>query len=252
MKGIWNKIFAILSGFFLIYGIVMLRYYPGSESVVIIIILALFSLLLCVFWKGFLELFKKSKLLKVCTALVLAVVVLFISVQGLIISRIYDNYSGESDVIMILGAGIKGNIPTGSLKHRLDEAKKYVDKHDDVLIIVSGGPASSDASSEAQIMKEYLVAEGVNANRILLEERSANTLENFSFSKNVLDTVFQGDTYTIVYVTSAFHVYRCSVIAKDFFKEAYGIASNSTWYLLPVHHVREFLSILNMWFSIFY
>ena len=52
--------------------------------------------------------------------------------------------------------------------------------------VLSGGKGKDEPISEAEAMYRYLVYNGVNPDRLLLEERSTSTVENIAFSKVVM------------------------------------------------------------------
>ena len=110
-----------------------------------------------------------------------------------------------------------------------------------MLYPVGQGP--NETIPEAEAMKAYLVAHGISAEDILVEDKSTNTLENFQFSKEILDQVFQGQSYRVAYVTSDFNVFRAGVFAKSQGLTAYGIAAKDVWYLSLTDHIREFISV---------
>ncbi len=62
-------------------------------------------------------------------------------------------------------------------------------------------------------MERYLTEHGIPKEKILKEDRSTSTEENFEFSKEILDSCFEDD-YTIAYITNDFHTYRSGCRAK--------------------------------------
>ena len=55
------------------------------------------------------------------------------------------------------------------------------------LVVVSGGVATGDGRLEAHRMRDVLVAKGVPATRIIVEDRARNTGENVKFSMALLE-----------------------------------------------------------------
>lgn len=53
-------------------------------------------------------------------------------------------------------------------------------------VVVSGGQGMDEEVSEAFAMKEYLTNKGISEDRIIMEDKSTNTLENIKNTK-VLD-----------------------------------------------------------------
>jgi uncharacterized SAM-binding protein YcdF (DUF218 family) len=75
-------------------------------------------------------------------------------------------------------------------------------------IVISGGPASyfGTQNSEAFYARRYLIALGVDSNRVFAESRSMNTHENAINSKILLDRIAPGRPVLII--SSAFHIPR--------------------------------------------
>lgn len=159
----------------------------------------------------------------------------------------HDNADYKEDAIIVLGAGIKGERPTTILRTRLDAAVSYHQENPAAMILVSGGQGPEEMISEAEAMAKYLVAAGVPQEKILLEDRSTSTLENFTFSKEILEKHFAGD-YKAAFISNDFHILRARGMAK-----AAGLAglthihSLTPWYNALPCGLRESLAILKFW-----
>lgn len=69
------------------------------------------------------------------------------------------------------------------LKKRLDTALRLNKLFEPSKIVVSGGVANPAANvSEAQVMRDYLVSNGVEVDKIVLEDKSLTTKQNAEFS----------------------------------------------------------------------
>lgn len=171
----------------------------------------------------------------------LAGAILFLIVEGCIVSGFFAKGAEELDYIIVLGAQMKDNGPSRTLKRRLDKAIDYMGDNQDTIVIVSGGKGADEPISEAQGMYEYLTAHGIESGRIRLEDKSTNTTENLIYSSNLVEAAHD----RIGIVTSSFHVFRALRIAK---KQGYcnvcGIAAPSEPFLLPTSMIREFLGVM--------
>ena len=61
-------------------------------------------------------------------------------------------------------------------------------------------------------MRRYLVANGIEDERIFTEDKSTSTEENLAFSREILGNL--GISDNIMIVTSEFHQYRAAIYAK--------------------------------------
>ena len=98
-------------------------------------------------------------------------------------------------------------------------------------------------------MEHYLTARGIPKDKILKEEKSTTTLENFLFAKVILNNHFpQG--YTSVLITSDFHVFRALRLARLTGINPNHLGAPTDWYLFPANNLREILAIGKMIFII--
>ena len=87
-------------------------------------------------------------------------------------------------VAVILGNRLNddGSI-TEIMEKRLQSALKINGLFTPDYIVVSGGVANAKSNvSEAQVMKDFLVARGIPSNKIVLEDKSLTTKQNAEFS----------------------------------------------------------------------
>lgn len=165
---------------------------------------------------------------------------LFIIVEGMIISQFGAVAQPGADYCIILGAQWKSDGPSEVLRRRLDKAVEYLKENPETLAVVSGGQGSNEVISEASGMRQYLLDAGIEEERILVEERSANTCENLAFSAELLDK----ENSSVVIVTNNFHVFRALKIAVKQGYHAQGLAAGSVIWMLPNNLLREFLGVL--------
>lgn len=153
------------------------------------------------------------------------------------------NEGRKTDVLIVLGAGIKGESPTVVLRNRLDRAAEYYEQKQDITIVVSGGRGPSEAATEASVMKRYLVAKGIPEDRIIEEDESQSTEENFLFSYRIIKEKF-GEDAKIAFVTTRFHVFRARLIAKKQGLEVVGIAASDFHLVAFNNYLRECAAII--------
>ncbi|WP_242142859.1 MULTISPECIES: YdcF family protein [unclassified Bacillus cereus group] len=146
--------------------------------------------------------------------------------------------SNEVPYILILGAKLFGDKPSRSLQNRLDVALKYLNENPKTKAIVSGGQGEDEDIPEAHSMRNYLVEHGINANRILMEDRSTSTYENLKFSKDLFYI-----THVIV-VSNTYHLYRTKIIAKRLGIKMEALAASTPARSKNKAYVREYIAII--------
>ena len=125
------------------------------------------------------------------------------------------NLSGEPDFLLILGCRVKGDTPDEMLRLRAKAAAKFLNEHKNVRAICCGGIVHEDQTkSEAQAIKEILLQNGIESERIFLEDKSQTTFENFVNAKKITDSLQTEKEPKIAFISSEFHLMRASVIAS--------------------------------------
>lgn len=214
-----------------------------------ILLYPIFSLLTITY--GLLEIKqKKSILSKVSSWLrrtILLVVILctslFVLVESVLVYQSYQSNSKVSDYVIVLGAKVNGTTPSRSLQYRLQATVEYYTLHPTVTIIVSGGQGAGEEVSEASVMKEYLVQQGIDKDKIIEEDSSTSTYENLVYSKEKIDCLTK-TPYTITIVTNGFHTYRALYIAKSIGLEASTYSARDDGYSTVHYYIREFFGLL--------
>jgi uncharacterized SAM-binding protein YcdF (DUF218 family) len=84
-------------------------------------------------------------------------------------------------------------------------------KAKDRLILVSGGPDPNGGPPFAQVMRDFLVDQGVERSNLIVEDRSQNTYENAVASCRILG---ERSIRRIVLVTTATHMARACACFK--------------------------------------
>ncbi len=179
-----------------------------------------------------------KSLLRAILVLILAGVLVFCILLGIVLNSSCDDVNGEPQTMIILGYQL---LPSGEpavlLKDRLDKAMTYLEIHPDMNVIVSGGKGTDEVISEAQAMKNYLVSCGLSEERILLEDRATSTYENLLYSDEMLEAEGYDISDGVVIVSNGFHLAR----TKMLWNRLYGNTDNLSTLAAPCSHFRSML-----------
>lgn len=179
-------------------------------------------------------------LLRLTYALIVIAVIVFLSLEGILLFNSHHKAGGEMDYLLVLGAQISGNKVTKNLSKRLDTAITYLLQNPDTLVIVSGGRGTEQLSSEAAVMKAYLLDQGIDQGRILTEEQSVNTTGNMKFSKELMK-----ENATVAIVTNGFHIFRSTRLArKQGMNKVFALVAPTDKVMCLHYYVREAAGIL--------
>lgn len=157
----------------------------------------------------------------------------------------------DRDFIIILGCGIRrdGSL-TPLLKARVDAALDFEREQFDktgkhAIFVPSGGQGDDEIISESQAMTNYLISQGVDRERILMEDKSVNTLENMKFSKEIImKHTDDFENCKIAFATTNYHVFRGYIYAQKNGFVAKGISAKTKRYFYPNAFLREFIGLL--------
>lgn len=226
-----------------LYGILVLQ--VGSGTLFWLLweaIGAFFLIWALLIQKEFFVLHKKIKL--VFGVVVAIAVVVLATFCGMIIGEFSSTGKQNLDYMIVLGAQVHEDGPSVVLKYRLDAAIDYLNANPDTICIVSGGQGANEPFPEAKGMADYLTEHGIDEERILLEDKSTNTVENIKYSKALIKQSYD----SVGIVTNNFHVYRAVQNAKVQGVEGVcGIAADSNLLYLPNNMLRECCGILKDW-----
>lgn len=173
--------------------------------------------------------------------IILAGVCLFLLLFVKVLSGMKGKGRENLDYVVVLGAHVKGEIPSKALLKRLEAALDYGKKNPETKLVLSGGQGFGENITEALCMKRYLVKNGISSDRLILEEKSTDTRENLEFS----DEMTGCKEKKTGILSNDFHVYRAVRLAKKLgytFPE--GIAAQSDPFMEPHYIVREIFALI--------
>ncbi|MBD5130228.1 MAG: YdcF family protein [Ruminococcaceae bacterium] len=155
----------------------------------------------------------------------------------------------DTRAVIVLGCQVKGENPSSMLAYRLIAAEEVLNAHPEAVCVVSGGQGNGEDISEAEAMYRFLVDRGVDESRIIKEDKSVSTRENFRFSTALLAE--RGITDGVVVVTNNFHQFRADIYAKENGLKTVGHHSSKT----PLRNIlnywiREWAAIMALPFGI--
>lgn len=197
---------------------------------------------------GILKLLGLKKIRRVLAILVVTGLFGLAAIELVVLSAAHTDKNPEADYLIVLGAGLNGTAPSLSLVDRLIAALEYLREYPDAVAIVSGGQGENELISEALAMKIWLEAQGVDSERIIMEERSTSTQENLKFSFEIIRELGGDPADGVAICTSEYHLYRAKHIAGRLGAQAAGVAGETSAFVLKANYmVREAFAIVYLW-----
>jgi len=152
----------------------------------------------------------------------------------------------ELQYIIVLGAHADGDVLSPVLKSRCDVALEYLRNHANTGVIVSGGQGSDETCPEAISMKNYFMENGIEEDRIIVEDQSTNTKENIENSSSLLVSIgIDVNDVKVGVASSDYHIARAKALAQSVFaSKVSGIPAKSHGYKRAHFVVREAVGML--------
>lgn len=146
----------------------------------------------------------------------------------------------HADVGIVLGAAVWGESPGPALRERLEQAVRlYQDGYVSTLL-VTGGLGEGKMKTEAEVSRDYLVAHGIPAENILLEDKSTSTYENLLYSQQAFDDYRM---HHVLIISHDYHLARALTMAESLGWNASAVGVRSQVLFGPYHRGREVLAL---------
>jgi uncharacterized SAM-binding protein YcdF (DUF218 family) len=117
-----------------------------------------------------------------------------------------------ADAIVVMGAAEYDGRPSPVFRARLDHAVALYREGLAPLLVVTGGKAAGDRTTEAAVARDFAIAQGVPAKSILMEDQGRTTLESLRTVGQMLRTRGARD---VVFVSDRTHMLRVLRMARD-------------------------------------
>lgn len=178
------------------------------------------------------------------TVLLVIGIAAFIIIEIPIVREARTDAPDDCEYVIVLGAGLKGDVPTLSLRNRLDAALEWLEAHPDCVAVVSGGQGPGENMPEGEAMGIWLEARGIEPERIIVEDRSTSTMENLENSFALIREAGGEPDGNCAIITSEYHLCRAKLMARSLGVEAWGVAAHTSWPSLMLNYfIREAFAV---------
>jgi uncharacterized SAM-binding protein YcdF (DUF218 family) len=128
-----------------------------------------------------------------------------------VLRRAQRDERAPADLILVLGRELRDNRPTAVFRARLEHGARLLREGWAPRILVSGGVTGDSQVSEAEAGRELLLAHGLAAATVLVEDGSRHTLENLF---NVRETLRREGWQRLILVSDPLHLARAAAVAR--------------------------------------
>ena len=147
----------------------------------------------------------------------------------------------NTDELCIVALGFQLN-PDGTMKDELVERLKVVkagaEKYPNALIAVTGGGTASEnkSATESGKMAEWLIENGISADRVVVEDKSVTTAQNAIYTYDILSEKYP-QVKELAVVSSDYHIATGTLLfeaeailrAEKSGGEQWKVVSNAAW-----------------------
>lgn len=147
----------------------------------------------------------------------------------------------ESATVVVLGSMVNGTSPSADLWARIEAASAYLKAHPGAKCVASGGQGERENVTEASVIQKCLTADGIDPSRVLTEDTSKTTKENFQNSLQIIQK--NSLSRSLAVVTDEYHEFRACSIARSLGAKPYAVPAKTPWYIFSSCWAREVLAL---------
>ncbi len=151
--------------------------------------------------------------------------------------------TGKADVLLVLGCRVRGEKAEPTLQMRIDRAAEYLSENKNTTAILCGGIVHKDQLiSEAQVMRDELISKGIEKERLIIEDKSLTTVQNFMNAKKIMADMGFPEKTAVGVLSSEFHLMRVKMIADKCDFPCETLAAPSPKKERAKNYIREFFA----------
>ncbi len=172
----------------------------------------------------------------------------FAAVEGWIISGSFSQeIPADTDYLLVLGAGLRGENPSATLHARILLAEEILESHPNTKAVLCGGQGRDEVMPEAQVMARVMMEDGIDPSRLLLEDASRTTRQNVKYAVSLMTRDYGSGDYTTAFVSSNFHLPRARRIMEKNGLASIGAGSHTQYILVDgLSFVREYFAWIKL------
>ncbi len=114
--------------------------------------------------------------------------------------------------LLVFGKRLQNTRIDSDYERRLTKALAQMSADESARLLLVGGVAPGEQTSEAQAGRDFLVSHGISSQRLRLEQKSQNTLENLQHARGMLQ---QEEAFPVTLISNRYHLARISTIANS-------------------------------------
>jgi len=226
--------------------------FDSGEGTYLLIFMAVWLLIHAIFFNWYENTALKVKTVKIIKwilhVVLIGVLILFNALW--ISAHSVPKAIGCENHVIVLGAPVIYDEATEILEDRISVASDFLEFNEDAFSILTGGTKVEGGKTEAEVMRDGIIANGISEDRLILETEAKTTEENFSKSMEIIKDRGGSAEEELVIVTSSFHILRAAIYAnKAGFRDIYTKGADSFVFKDWAWYLRESFTILPLIFG---
>lgn len=126
--------------------------------------------------------------------------------------------------VIVLGNRLKSDEIHSHLRGRVDLGIRLFRECDDELLVMTGGQSNQDSdATEAEVMRDYAIEQGISREHIVCEPEARDTIGNAYFTRLIIEE--HQNISTIRVATSCYHASRAIYVFECCYGDQYEITA---------------------------
>lgn len=159
--------------------------------------------------------------------------------------------AGNEKILVVLGVRLKnGHEVSLLLQSRLEKTLALLRENPDMTAILTGGMSGPETVAEANVMADWLIAQGISSERLIVENESLTTQDSFKNILALLEARGLSKDDPLTVVTSRFHCNRTLCYARQAGYTNVRLAPAATPLAeAPIWYIREICVTVKFWLT---
>lgn len=146
------------------------------------------------------------------------------------------------ETAIVLGCQVYGETASRPLRARAERGAEFLRENKNAVAILCGGQGNGESISEAECMKRIMLENGIDENRLYIENKSTSTEENIKFASDIISQNTLSNNVVVI-ISSDYHCERAMLIAKRYGLNAKCIPVGTNKYSYITFCTREVFGI---------
>lgn len=147
----------------------------------------------------------------------------------------------DADYAVLLGCALENGQPKEEMIRRMQLGLDWLADTKDTVLMLTGGDPGDQGVTEAQVMYDWLQANGADMSRVVMEDQAADTRQNLLFCRELAEQLGLASDRVLI-LSSEYHQTRAQYLARQLGQQALGLSCKTPFLDHVTASVREVYS----------